>query len=293
MRLWPWALLVACRADCDGVSLLTRRTEPLHFTLVQTFGEVSLTRYAPMITLDTACKHHPGAVFDLYLYEKGASLLPSVVQAMETAGCTLRPQVFNETIFEGTPLESFARSNLKTILEGEFHVAQLSDLVRQAVLWRHGGWYLDSDVLVLKPLNGLHDVVGKCDEELVNNAVLHFTKGSPFLSHLMTYPEQVYDPGRYDCLGPLLFTEAVNDWQGACGKHCLTVLKPDSFYPISWETAKVYFQKLMSEKKMNSWLKDSYVLHAFNFAAGYLHPKPGSIFDRAYKKNCAICSCSF
>lgn len=140
MKILPWALLVACRADADGVSLL-RKTEPQHFTLVQTFGAVKLTQNAPMMSLDTACKHHPGAVFDLYLYEKGgASLHPSVIEAMESAGCTLRPQVFNETIFEGTPLESFARAKWKTISESEFHVVQLSDLVRQAVLWRHGGW---------------------------------------------------------------------------------------------------------------------------------------------------------
>ena len=74
MKILPWALLVACRADADGVSLL-RKTEPQHFTLVQTFGAVKLTQNAPMMSLDTACKHHPGAVFDLYLYEKGGASL--------------------------------------------------------------------------------------------------------------------------------------------------------------------------------------------------------------------------
>ena len=292
MRLWRWALLVVCRADLDGVSLLSRRChEALHFSLVQTSGEVNLTQMAPMMSLDTACKHHPGAVFDLYLYEKGgASVQPAVVAAMKKAGCTLRPRVVDEEIFEDTPLESFVRQKWKTILAGEHHVVQLSDLVRLMVLWRHGGWYLDTDVLVLKPLNELHDVVGKCDQELVNNAVLHFTRASPFLSHLAKYVEEVYDPSIYACLGPRLLTKAVEQWQKACGTQCLTVLKPNSFYPVRWEAAKSIFQLPISEERMNGLLRDSYVLHAFNFAAKTQRASPGSIFHRVYRKNCVICS---
>ena len=90
-----------------------------------------------------------------------------------------------------------------------------------------------------------------------------------------------------------MLTKAVKDWQKACGKHCLTVLKPRSFYPIRWQTAKIIFENEISENRTNRLLKGSYVLHAFDFAAGpaaHERPKPGSIFHRVYRKNCVICS---
>ena len=114
------------------------------------------------MTLDTACRHHPFAVFDLYVQQNtSASVDPKVVEAMKKANCSLEVKPFEpQSFFEGSPFEAFARGNLSTLLAGTFNTTQVTNLLRATALWRNGGWYLDTDVVVLRPLTGLQNVVG-------------------------------------------------------------------------------------------------------------------------------------
>ena len=140
-----------------------------------------------MMTLDTACRHHPFAVFDLYVQQNtSASVDPKVVEAMKKANCSLEVKPFEpQSFFEGSPFEAFARGNLSTLLAGTFNTTQVTNLLRATALWRNGGWYLDTDVVVLRPLTGLQNVVGLAgDADLVNGAVMHLPKQSGLVDAL-------------------------------------------------------------------------------------------------------------
>jgi len=62
-----------------------------------------------------------------------------------------------------TPLETLLFDKERGILRSQFPLAQRSDLVRVALLWKLGGIYLDLDVVVLRPLYCLKDAIGLKD----------------------------------------------------------------------------------------------------------------------------------
>ena len=147
---------------------------------------MDLKSRTPMMALDTACRHHPGAIFELYVQQNTSAYVdPSVVKAMKKAKCNLEVKPLDpESFFDGTPFERFARANMSTLLAGRFNKTMLSDLFRATVLWQNGGWYLDSDVVVLKPLTRLKNVMGIQGGRYVNGAVMHLPKHSSFVDAL-------------------------------------------------------------------------------------------------------------
>lgn len=67
-----------------------------------------------------------------------------------------------------TPLETLLKDT-GGILDSEFPLAQRSDLVRAAILWKYGGLYLDHDVIVYRPLYCLKNTIGLKDCNINNN----------------------------------------------------------------------------------------------------------------------------
>ena len=142
------------------------------------------------MTLDTACKHHPGAQIDLYVQAgTRAGIDPSVVRALRKVGCSVTEQRYDPlTFFKGTPFEAFAAANMTRLLDGPYGATMITDLVRMAALWKNGGWYLDTDIVVLRPLNltSLRNVAAyqNMEKKTLNGAVIHLEKGSRFIEHI-------------------------------------------------------------------------------------------------------------
>jgi len=69
------------------------------------------------------------------------------------------------TYLEKTPLEPLLSNDHQSggIRNGQFPLAQRSDLVRVALMWKKGGMYLDLDVVVYRPLYCLKNTVGLKD----------------------------------------------------------------------------------------------------------------------------------
>lgn len=106
------------------------------------------------------------------------------------------PGVICHDASEYFPLEIYKR--VKSIFEGpdnRFGYATAADLFRYKLLYEKGGWYFDTDCLLLKPLTPLFDrdyVFGWETATRVNNAVLKFPKGDVMLDQL--YNEHVQSP---------------------------------------------------------------------------------------------------
>jgi lactosylceramide 4-alpha-galactosyltransferase len=64
-----------------------------------------------------------------------------------------------DSFVEGTPLERLWKNDV--ILSSRHLVSHLSDVLRFLILRRFGGTYLDSDVIVLKPLPDFPNFVGR------------------------------------------------------------------------------------------------------------------------------------
>ena len=75
--------------------------------------------------------------------------------------------------------------------ESNYPVHHRSDAGRVAILWKYGGIYLDLDCMVLHPLHCLQNTVGMNPNShhinWLENSVLIFDAGHPFLNQLMKY----------------------------------------------------------------------------------------------------------
>ena len=43
---------------------------------------------------------------------------------------------------------------------GEYFFSHITEIIRLATLWKYGGVYLDTDVVVMRELDNLHNAVG-------------------------------------------------------------------------------------------------------------------------------------
>jgi hypothetical protein len=129
-----------------------------------------------------------------------------------------------------------------------------SNLFRYKLLAERGGWWVDMDVIGLRPLPGASaDVAGWEDHQNVNTAVLHAPVGSQLMEAALR------EAGRYErssgegMTGPRLITRLLRELgrlDSALPVHC--------FYPVHWSEFRRVIepgQPLPSE---------SYTLHLWN-----------------------------
>jgi glycosyl transferase-like sugar-binding protein len=136
---------------------------------------------------------------------------------------------------------------------GAYGYTAAADLFRYKLLYEKGGWYFDTDCLLLKPLTPLFDrdyVFGLHTKTEVNNAVIKFPKGEAVLDQLYKESiQKVPDPDTWPSgIGPSLFTQYLK-------KFGLTdlALPRGYFYALSWW-----------EQQQSSILDENpYILHLY------------------------------
>ena len=134
--------------------------------------------------------------------------------------------------------------------------AQLADLIRAEDLLHRGGWYIDSDVQMLKPLDslcGLNGVAGYEDHLFIPNAVLGFTPGHPALQKVVKLAVERRFQGTWKA-GVAVTTEVFKSAEN------MTLLPPGSFYPVHWKKAHRGFVNWAEEAQKNPW---AFCLHKY------------------------------
>lgn len=111
--------------------------------------------------------------------------------------------------------------------------AQLADLIRAEDLLHRGGWYIDSDVWMLRPLDslcGLDGVAAWEDRHHIPNAVLGFRPGHEALRRVVELAIERRSRGTWHA-GVGVTTEVFR------GRTDMTLLPPGAFYPVHWRDA--------------------------------------------------------
>jgi len=175
----------------------------------------------------------------LYSYDRNLKLeIPKCI-------CHDASEVFPREIYERVK-NSFAR----TYGEAAGY-RETSDLFRYKLLYEKGGWYFDTDCLLLKPLTPLFDRDYVFGWELpieVNNAVLKFPKGEPMLDQL--YKECLQKNSEKDLpWGIPLFNEYLKKFN-----LINRALPRNYFYPIS---------PIEKEQQVVPEEDGSYILHLY------------------------------
>ncbi|PIN07642.1 Alpha-1,4-N-acetylglucosaminyltransferase [Handroanthus impetiginosus] len=197
-------------------------------------------------------------------------------------------------LFKNTPAESWYNKLMEgSINPGEVSLGQnLSNLLRLGLLYRFGGIYIDTDIIILKNFDGLKDSIGAQTIDLdtrnwsrLNNAVMIFDEGHPLLYKFIQEFALTFDGNKWGHNGPYLVSRVVSRITGRPGYN-FTVLSPMAFYPVDWSRIGSLFEgpKNLSHSK---WLlaklkqirSQSFAVHLWNKQSRGLEIEKGSIIQ--------------
>ena len=121
-------------------------------------------------------------------------------------------------------------------------------LIWLVALHKKGGIYMDTDLLLMKPIETkalLQPSLGVEFESdnahgagiRINNAFMGFpTPGHPFLEAVMVALQPVYDPKEWAAIGPDLITQGYKSMTDEV-KADFVLLPPKALYPLHWARA--------------------------------------------------------
>ena len=291
--------------------------EKITFFAVHTIGEIHGRMRRSM---ESVFRHHPNAKLVLFVNENISDATDALLPLIE-AGYNLEIRILDlfeiaNGLVESDLIEDrdfFFENKLTKAKTGQHWYSHETDLIRLIVLYVHGGVYMDTDVLIVKPLYELTNVIAFQDEgREANGAFMVFDKGNNFIKACLKEYFREYDGTiSWGHWGPLLLTrlfpkfpcDEVADSSSITGSSdCdVTVLDHLSFYPVEWRQALdlLYFKDVTSDedaKQLQHKIHEkSYVVHFFNKMSSKFFEKhdytlPNTIAMELYRDNCVLCS---
>ncbi|KAK4564326.1 hypothetical protein RGQ29_006408 [Quercus rubra] len=207
-----------------------------------------------------------------------------------------------DELLEDTPTHVFASVWFEW-KKTKFYPTHYSELVRLAALYKYGGIYLDSDIIVLRPLSLLNNSVGMEDHlagSSLNGAVMAFRKQSPFIMECLKEFYMTYDDTQLRWNGADLLTRVSRKFwsQEKLSIKQLELNVQDSFifFPISSQNISRYFtapatetEKARQDDLFRKMLDKSLTFHFWNSLTSALIPEPESLVNRLIDHTCIRC----
>lgn len=172
-----------------------------------------------------------------------------------------------------TPIEHIYSSGALEL--SQYAGSHASDVLRYLTLWKHGGVYLDLDVVITKKLDDLGDnYAGSESDENVAAGVLGFSAegdGHKWARDCLNDLSTGFSGSDWGRNGPGVITRLLRNICGvqkaidmnkrSC--HGFKVMPPSAFYPIPWWNWTMYFDKKFSDTTMEI-VQESYAIHVWN-----------------------------
>lgn len=236
------------RKSCDHRFFMT------WISPVDTFGPREL------LALESVFKWHPCACLVIFSRSMDSDGGKEILAPFLARGCRIMAVAPDLTsLFRGTPAERWFQQ-LKDGLgdPGEINLMQnLSNLMRLVALYKYGGIYLDTDIIVLKSLADLRNVVGaqSIDPDTrqwsrLNNAVLVFDKAHPLVYKFIKEFAEKFDGSKWGYNGPYLVSRVVERVRDTKEGKSVAVLRPQAFYPVNWNNIVPMFRTPVTETEI-------------------------------------------
>jgi|SaaInlV_100m_DNA_2_1039680.scaffolds.fasta_scaffold23606_2 hypothetical protein len=242
---------------------------PQKFGLFWSGAELSFLRFLTFVSLR---KHHPNAEIELWVSNKSNN----------SASWRSEKQDFQSAVKKKCYLKDLKSLNVKVIERDLFPTYSpnyQSDFFRWWWLFNNGGFYLDTDQIILKPFDDLLDIADFIFS--MYNAescgvyspvgVIGASKNNGIVEDIMNKMPSCYDPSDYNSLGPFMFRELyannIDDWKM---KSSMLNAPPNIFYPVpeSRLIGSVYESQI-------HFAEDSYCVHWYGG-----HPKSQEFNDK-------------
>ncbi|EFJ19124.1 glycosyltransferase CAZy family GT32-like protein [Selaginella moellendorffii] len=209
-------------------------------------------------------------------------------------------------LFGSTPTAAQWLKNLRrgAIDPGEISLRQnLGNILRLLLLYRFGGIYLDSDVLVLGSLANLSNSIGAQTEDSVtgewqrlNNAVLAFERRHPVLHSFIHEFALTFNGSKWGHNGPYLATRVL-DRARRTGTVPCGVVRTRALYPVTWNHIPPLFRGVEGERgrawreEKLRWLRsgESLAIHLWNKQTRGLRVERGSVMEDLLRSQCVVC----
>ncbi|XP_068655418.1 uncharacterized protein At4g19900-like [Aristolochia californica] len=207
-----------------------------------------------------------------------------------------------DELLKDTPVHVFA-SVCHKWRKVPFYSIHYSELIRLAALYKYGGVYLDSDVIVLNPLTSLKNSIAVEDQmtngAAYNGAVMAFRRHSPFIMECLREFYSSYDDTCLRWNGADLLTRVSNRVRKSVSSDVLLGLKIEpsfAFFPISPHNITRYFtaptnepDRAQQDALYRKILDESFTFHFWNSLTYSLVPEPESLVERLLNHNCLRC----
>ncbi|XP_069980976.1 lactosylceramide 4-alpha-galactosyltransferase [Penaeus vannamei] len=200
-------------------------------------------------------------------------------------------------IFNGTPCEKIFMAG-KWAHNTPWPANNVSNLLRNVLLWLWGGLNSDTDCICVRNLTHIRNMVSYDEEgKVANNAIMHFDAGHQFAFELMAYLKKNFKIATWKVNGPGAATEVAKklcknkDLNEVYLHQCDSVeLRPlREMQLLRWPLWKKFFHDDKGEHFSKNH-PDAYIVHLYNKLSKKTPIKIGSkgIYDAIAKEHCPI-----
>ncbi|KAK9690550.1 hypothetical protein RND81_09G136800 [Saponaria officinalis] len=257
-----------------------------------------------LLALESILKTHPDGCVMILSRTMDSKPGRSLLQPLIDLGYRILPIAPDfQYLFDKTPAQNWLdRLQAGEVDPGMVPITQnLSNLLRMVLLYKYGGVYLDTDIILLKSVSGLKNSIGiqSTDDKTriwrtLNNAVLIFDKEHPLVWEFMVEFATTFDGFKWGFNGPYLTTRVVSKFVNN-SLFQFNFMSPMAFYPIDWIRIPRLFEK--PYKNGTTWAKvkfdeidgQSYGIHLWNKQTRSLKIEKLSAMGRLISEHCIIC----
>ncbi|CAM1331839.1 Uncharacterised protein g10695 [Pycnogonum litorale] len=222
--------------------------------------------------VESASRHHENLNITVYVTSaEGLSSNDSYTGIVKSLANVGIERVDVESAVEGSPLQEWIARDYWRY--SYFMTEQLSDIIRYVLLWRHGGIYLDLDVIVIRDMANLTNCAAMDDGDQVTNAVLVYSKRNRIISECMKMIPTAWTGQVFAELGSNLITKVykkvcrVDDLSKVNRNRCRgsTLVPSKSFYIVPWKDWSYLFHRYWTDSLLDEMMKQkSYLVHFYN-----------------------------
>lgn len=247
------------------------------------FVESGLNKENVILTSRQACSFESAAITNpdanvnlIFIDEtrfKNLQEVPIVKALRQYKNFKITAEKLNE-LSKGSPMEGFIKSDI--LSKSKYIVEHTSDLTRLMVLWKYGGTYMDSDVIVQQSLQNYPQIFACAEsDQQIDNGFMRFEGrlGRELIEDLMTDVVTHFNPDQFVANGPFavtnLFKRRCRETNvakilktGSC--NGLHVLGKEVCYEISYPSFKMFFDPQYADEVMKRTNK-SLITHYWNF----------------------------
>lgn len=258
------------------------------------------------LTVDTLFKAHPQGCLLIISSSMDSKLGYRILKPLLDRGFkvyAITPDL--PFLVKDTPLEAWLEEmNSGNKDPGYIPLSQnLSNLIRLAMLYKYGGLYVDTDIIVLKDFSELRNTIGAQSVDSVtkqwtrlNTAIMIFDINHPILLDFMQEFASSFDGNKWGYNGPYLVSRVIERVGNTPGYN-LTILPPKAFYPVDWIRIGKLFKKpenesesILVESKLNELSEGkTYAVHLWNKRSRELDIEEGSVVARLISNHCVVC----